>query len=322
MDHTPESRDAAQSLGPTPFDGTQPSEGEGACEAPEPAPSAEPAPELEPDAPNPEAPDPAAPQPLTFEQTGRAVEALLFAADAPLSLKDLAQRLPGACDLERAVEDLVTHYEGRGVRLSAVAGGYAFRTAEDLAPHFVQFRDEEKKLSRAGLETLAIIAYHQPVTRAEIEEIRGVGVSKGTLDVLLELEWVRLAGRRETPGRPVTFATTQRFLEHFSLSGTGDLPGLEELKAAGLLESRPEALSLSGLEETGQTEEQEEGEAEEQAGEPSDDLDQDGADGGAHHLAAAPSAPQPFEGPAPLFEQADAAPIVAGQEPLNTPQDK
>jgi segregation and condensation protein B len=169
----------------------------------------------------------------------RMLEALLFASAEPLAEKDLAQRLPAGADLPALLAELQTDYAGRGVNLRRVEGAWAFRTAEDLA--FLLRRDvtEQRRLSRAALETLAIIAYHQPATRAEIEEIRGVQISKGTLDVLLEAGWVRLRGRRRTPGRPVTFGTTPAFLDHFGLESIGDLPGLGELKAAGLIEALP-----------------------------------------------------------------------------------
>ena len=167
----------------------------------------------------------------------RMVEALLFASAEPLSEEELKARLPEGCAVEELLEELQKTYAARGVNLVRVAGKWAFRTAEDLA--FLMHRDmeEQRKLSRAALETLAIIAYHQPVTRAEIEEIRGVSTSKGTLDVLLETSWIRMRGRRRTPGRPVTYGTTEAFLEHFGLESVKDLPGLEELKGAGLLDS-------------------------------------------------------------------------------------
>lgn len=167
----------------------------------------------------------------------RMVEALLFASAEPLSVEELKSRLPEGCAVDELLEELQRTYAARGINLVRVAGKWAFRTAEDLA--FLMHRDmeEQRKLSRAALETLAIIAYHQPVTRAEIEEIRGVSTSKGTLDVLLETTWIRMRGRRRTPGRPVTYGTTEAFLEHFGLDTVKDLPGLEELKGAGLLDS-------------------------------------------------------------------------------------
>jgi segregation and condensation protein B len=165
----------------------------------------------------------------------RQVEALLFAAVEPLSFADLQERLQPGVDLAGALAALAERYAGRGVELQAVAGRWRFTTAADLAPLLAQQREEPRRLSRAAMETLAVIAYHQPVTRAEIDAIRGVSLSRGTLDTLLEVGWVRLRGRRRTPGRPVTYATTDVFLEHFGLPGLSDLPGLSELKAAGLL---------------------------------------------------------------------------------------
>lgn len=169
----------------------------------------------------------------------RMVEALLFASAEPVSLRELFQRLPQGSDPELALAQLAKRYEGRGVRLVKVGEAWAFRTAPDLA--FLMRREtvETRKLSRAAIETLAIVAYHQPVTRAEIEEIRGVGVSRGTIDQLLELDWIRLGRRRMTPGRPVTFVVTEAFLDHFGLESARDLPGLKELRAAGLLDNRP-----------------------------------------------------------------------------------
>ncbi|MCC5985581.1 MAG: SMC-Scp complex subunit ScpB [Rhodobacteraceae bacterium] len=169
----------------------------------------------------------------------RMVEAMLFAAPAPLSVAELARRMPHGCDPAEALMHLRSRYAGRGVTLVRVGDGWAMRTAPDLGWLMQSERVETRKLSRAAIETLAIIAYHQPVTRAEIEEIRGVAVSRGTVDLLLELEWVRLGRRRMTPGRPVTFVVTEAFLDHFGLESARDLPGLAELRAAGLLDSRP-----------------------------------------------------------------------------------
>ncbi|WEK49307.1 MAG: SMC-Scp complex subunit ScpB [Candidatus Kaistia colombiensis] len=168
----------------------------------------------------------------------RMVEAMLFASAEPLGTGEIAARLPEGSDVEALIRELEHVYSGRGVNLVKVAGKYMFRTASDLA--FLLQRDagDQKKLSRAALETLAIIAYHQPVTRAEIEEVRGVSISKGTLDVLMEAGWIKMRGRRRTPGRPVTYGTTESFLAHFGLEAIGDLPGLEELKGAGLLDGR------------------------------------------------------------------------------------
>ena len=166
----------------------------------------------------------------------RLLEALLFASNEPLDERTLAARMPDGVDVRTALRQLQTEYAPRGVNLVIVGGKWTFRTANDLAWLLARDVVEPKKLSRAALETLAIVAYHQPVTRAEIEDIRGVSASKGTLDVLLETGWVRLRGRRKAPGRPVTFGTTDAFLSHFGLEALGDLPGLEELKGAGLLE--------------------------------------------------------------------------------------
>lgn len=165
----------------------------------------------------------------------REIEALLFAAAAPLTVEDLARRLPEGADVAAGLAALSALYGGRGVELVHVAGGWRFQTAPDLAWLMTEERDEPRRLSKAAQETLAIIAYHQPVTRAEIESVRGVAASRGTLDVLLELGLVRMRGRRRTPGRPVTFGTTDAFLEHYGLATLADLPGLSEMKAAGLL---------------------------------------------------------------------------------------
>ena len=169
----------------------------------------------------------------------RMVEAMLFAAARPLSLSEMEARMPHGCDAAEALQLLRKRYEGRGVTLARVGEAWAIRTAADLG--FLMSREtvETRKLSRAAIETLAIIAYHQPVTRAEIEEIRGVSASKGTVDQLIEIEWVRFGRRRMTPGRPVTYVVTQGFLDHFGLESARDLPGLKELREAGLLESRP-----------------------------------------------------------------------------------
>lgn len=166
----------------------------------------------------------------------RRVEALLFAAAGPLSLAEIARRLPEGADAGQAVAALRARYAGRGVELVCVADRWAFRTAEDLSFLMTEQREEPRKLSKAALETLAIIAYHQPVTRAEIESVRGVSLSKGTLDLLLEMGMVRLRGRRRTPGRPVTYGTTDHFLEHFGLAALVDLPGATDMRAAGLLD--------------------------------------------------------------------------------------
>ncbi|MDX2259690.1 MAG: SMC-Scp complex subunit ScpB [Hyphomicrobiaceae bacterium] len=167
----------------------------------------------------------------------RTIEAMLFAAATPLSESQLAERFPAGTDLSSLLGELAAHYAERGVVLTRVAGKWAFRTAPDLGHLLDRFRSQERRLSKAALETLAIIAYHQPVTRAEIEEIRGVSTSAGTLDTLIETGWVRPRGRRRTPGRPVTYGTTDTFLEAFALDSVRDLPGLADLRAAGLLDA-------------------------------------------------------------------------------------
>ncbi|HEV2545813.1 MAG TPA: SMC-Scp complex subunit ScpB [Stellaceae bacterium] len=174
----------------------------------------------------------------------RLLEALLFAAASPLDEASIAARLPEGADVAGLIADLAAHYEPRGVNVVRVAGGWTLRTAPDLAPKLKLEQTVMRKLSRAAIETLAIVAYHQPVTRGEIEEIRGVVVSSGTLDVLMEAGWIMPKGRRETPGRPVTWVTTEGFLRHFGLGDRRDLPGIEELKAAGLIGPRPD-LSLA-----------------------------------------------------------------------------
>ncbi len=176
----------------------------------------------------------------------RMAEALLFAAAEPLDIATLKARLPEDADIEAVLAALTEHYQARGVTLRALADGFAFATAPDLAHLLEQYRETPRRLSRAATETLAIIAYHQPVTRAEIEEIRGVALGRGTLDLLLETGWVRMRGRRRTPGRPITYGTTDAFLVQFGLEGLSDLPGIAELKAAGLLDSRIPSESLLG----------------------------------------------------------------------------
>ena len=181
------------------------------------------------------------------------VEAMLFASATPLAPADLARRMPPGCDLSAALAHLAALYAGRGVTLRKAGDAYAFRTAPDLAFLMETEAEETRRLSRAATETLAIVAYHQPVTRAEIEEIRGVAVSRGTLDQLLELGWIRFGRRRMTPGRPVTFMVTQAFLDHFGLESARDLPGLADLRAAGLLDNRGPQPYLSGRRRRGRT---------------------------------------------------------------------
>ena len=172
----------------------------------------------------------------------RAVEAVLFASEAPLGVQEIADHVGEGVDVKAALEELRVHYSGRGIELVERGRRWHFQTAADLAYLLRREREESRKLSRAAVETLAIIAYHEPVSRAEIEAIRGVQISKGTLDVLMEAGWVRPAGRREVPGRPLTFATTQEFLTHFGLNSRRDLPGIDDLRAAGLLDPVDTAL--------------------------------------------------------------------------------
>ncbi len=178
------------------------------------------------------------------EEDLRLVEALLFASADPLDAAAIAERLPDGVKVEPLIAELAAHYESRGINLVRVAGGWTLRTAPDLGLRLRLEQKVARKLSRAALETLAIIGYHQPVTRAEIEEIRGVVISKGTLDTLMEIGWIAPKGHRETPGRPATWVTTQEFLKHFGLGEIRDLPGVDELRAAGLIGPRP-VVSLS-----------------------------------------------------------------------------
>ncbi len=174
----------------------------------------------------------------TYREAVRIAEALLFAATQPLEESEIAKQLPEGVKPGPVLEELREHYSGRGVNLARVAKKWFFRTATDLGWLLARDQQEQKKLSRAALETLSIIAYHQPVTRAEIEDIRGVAISRGTVDALIESGWVRLRGRRKAPGRPVTYGTTDTFLIHFGLEAITDLPGLDELKGAGLFDGR------------------------------------------------------------------------------------
>ena len=178
----------------------------------------------------------------------RLIEALLFASASPVTEAEIADRLPEGSDVPALVAEIESHYRDRGVVLAKIAGGWTYRTAPDLAQRLKLETTVQRRLSRAAVETLAIVAYHQPVTRAEIEEIRGVQISKGTMDTLMEAGWIVPKGRRETVGRPVTWGTSEAFLHHFSLGDIGDLPGMEELKAAGLIGGRaPVALRESAL---------------------------------------------------------------------------
>ncbi|ACI98453.1 SMC-Scp complex subunit ScpB [Rhodospirillum centenum] len=176
----------------------------------------------------------------------RLLEAVLFASAEPVEEAALQYRLGDGVDVRALLQELAALYENRGVTLVASGGRWAFRTAPDLAVFLRTETEVTAKLSRAAIETLAIIAYHQPVTRAEIESIRGVATSKGTLDILMEAGWIRPGRRRETPGRPVTWVTTPHFLDHFGLESLRDLPGVEDLRAAGLLDARPAIASLPG----------------------------------------------------------------------------
>lgn len=188
------------------------------------------------------------------EDLARAVEATLFAASEPMTIVEIAAYVGIDADVKGTLGELATRYEGRGINLVERGGRWLFQTAPDLAHILRREREEARKLSRAGIETLAIIAYHEPVSRAEIEAIRGVQISKGTLDVLMEAGWVRPAGRREVPGRPLTYATTAGFLAHFGLEHRRDLPGIDDLKAAGLLD--PVDLAFDALEMQGRDAEQ------------------------------------------------------------------
>ena len=205
----------------------------------------------------------------------RLVEALFFAASSPLDEDSLKERLPEGTDVAALIQELVALYQPRGVNIVRVAGGWTLRTAPDLAPRMKLTQKVGRKLSRAAIETLAVVAYHQPVTRAEIEEIRGVVISRGTLDTLMEAGWILPRGRKQTVGRPATWVTTEAFLVHFSLASLADLPGVDELRAAGLIGPRPvatlsETIGTPGerLPDVPRAEESEEEEAEEQAEEP------------------------------------------------------
>jgi len=210
----------------------------------------------------------------------RVLEALLFASAEPVDLRDVAPFLSEAADVDALALELQAAYAGRGVNLVQRGSKWAFRTAEDL--NFLLRREEtdSRPLSRAALETLAMIAYHQPVTRAEIEELRGVSISKGTLDVLMEAGWIRMRGRRRTPGRPVTYGTTEGFLDHFGLETLGDLPGLDELKGAGLLSSRLPASFQIPLPHDGDLREDEDPLDPDDQGEPEADESDDAPDRG------------------------------------------
>lgn len=204
------------------------------------------------------------------DETKRLLEALLFASAEPLSARELHERMPEGADVGGALLALQEDYAERGVTLVEMEGKWAFRTATDLAEMLQLDREEERKLSRAALETLAIVAYHQPVTRAEIENIRGVATHRGTLDILLEAGWIKTGRRRETPGRPVTWVTTTGFMDHFALESMTDLPGLDELKASGLLDRRP---AIEAIPESQDLFASEGGDGVEEADETEDDFD-------------------------------------------------
>jgi segregation and condensation protein B len=186
-----------------------------------------------------------------MDELARAIEATLFASAEPLSVGELAEHV-GEGDVAEALGLLAQHYQGRGIELVERGGRWHFQTAPDLAHILRRTREDSRRLSRAATETLAIVAYHEPVSRAEIEAIRGVQISKGTLDVLMEAGWIRTAGRREAPGRPLLYATTPDFLTHFGLSSRRDLPGIDDLKAAGLLDPLDEAVWQLQLETEGE----------------------------------------------------------------------
>jgi len=188
------------------------------------------------------------------DDLARAVEAVLFASEQPLSVEEIRAHVGAEADVPAALRSLEDIYAGRGIELARRGDKWHFQTAADLAHLLRRDREESRKLSRAGIETLAIIAYHEPVTRAEIEAIRGVQISKGTIDVLMEAGWVRPAGRREVPGRPLTYATTPGFLTHFGLASRRDLPGIDDLKAAGLLDPVDLAFESMDADSAGDTE--------------------------------------------------------------------
>ncbi len=243
----------------------------------------------------------------------RRIEAMLFAASEPLDSKALARHLEPGDDIEALLIELQADYQHRGVSLVQVAGKWQFRTSEDLSYLLERQQKEERRLSKAALETLAIIAYHQPVTRAEIEDIRGVSTSPGTLDVLMETTWIRPRGRRRAPGRPLTFGTTEQFLSHFGLDAIRDLPGLSDLKAAGLLDSNlppgftiPEPTDVAALmpDELPLTDESDDSDTPTQEDLPLDDASDDDVDDGDDRLRDAGSPSNP-DGNTPQVPDAD-----------------
>ncbi len=227
------------------------------------------------------APDPV-PDPMIAADPAqwlRILEAVLFASAAPMSEEDLGDRLPKDADVKALLQTLVLTYEGRGVNLLQVAGKWAFRTAPDLTEALKVETTVQRKLSRAAVETMAIIAYHQPITRAEIEQIRGVALSRGTLDMLMAAGWIKPKGHRQTPGRPATWVTTEAFLDHFGLDRLDDLPGVEELRAAGLLDRRP-GVTLAMREEDVDEDEEEDEEEDDRDDEDEEDDDEEDSDKG------------------------------------------
>lgn len=246
----------------------------------------------------------AAVEPVDLTQETRIVEALLFAATEPVSTDFLAERLPEGTDIGAILEDLQNLYASRGVNVARVAGKWSLRTAEDLSPHLRIERKVSRKPSRAAVESLAIIAYHQPVTRSEVEEIRGVSVSKGSFDVLLEAGWIKPVGRRRTPGRPTTWGTTPNFLEEFGLDSLADLPGVDELKASGLLDTRPAGTIIG---DTGQIYEdaEAEGAPEEEEPEALADEDEGAGQDGQEPAASGQSDDAALEAVADMEQQAE-----------------
>lgn len=184
---------------------------------------------------------------LSIAEQERMVEAILFAVKEPISISDLQARMPDGCDVKGVLKTLKEKYDTRGVNIVQIGNHWAIRTSKDLGFLMAKESFETRKLSRAATETLAIIAYHQPVTRIEIEEIRGVSVSRGTIDQLVELDWVRFGRRRMSPGRPVTYIITDTFLDHFGLERVTDLPDLKELRASGLLDSKPPSTEIEDI---------------------------------------------------------------------------
>lgn len=247
----------------------------------------------------------------------RLIEALFFASPGPLSRNDLARHLPEDADLDGLIEELKGLYANRGVNLTQIGDRWAFRTAPDLAPMMKLETTVKRKLSRAAVETLAVIAYHQPVTRAEIEEIRGVGLSRGTLDVLLEAGWIKPRGRRRVPGRPITWGTSPAFLDQFGLENLDSLPGRDELKAAGLLDTRP---AMAVLAARGEIEEEDEADGSEEGEEPlaaDEALAEDF--GVADEIEAADDEDEADEPDEQPEESAEEPPAVLSEEPPEEP---